>query len=137
MRRTLPAAGRPCSRPRRLGPPVPRPTTLTFRPVRPNVVYCICEEARSQPLSGAEQRGHEAFVISHVSKRRDLIVEPVERAGQDGEPISGVNAAAPRLQLGFDAAQLLGPDFLGGTLRLPTQDKVGKEITALARKLIL
>ena len=34
---------------------------------------------------GANQRSHEAFVISHVLKRRNLIVEPVERAGQGSQ----------------------------------------------------
>ena len=46
MSLTMLSGERPFARPSRLGPPVPSPTTLTFKPVRPSVVNCIC------PLAG-------------------------------------------------------------------------------------
>ena len=43
MSRAASASVLPVFRPSRLKPPVPSPATLTLRPVRPRVVWCIAE----------------------------------------------------------------------------------------------
>ena len=47
----------------------------------------------------------------------------------------GMNGATSGLELGFDDAQLLGPDLLGGPFRFPTKDQVRQKIAPRAGEL--
>src|SRR5262245_60879725 len=74
MSRAASSSVLPDLRPRRLKPPVPRPATLTRRPVRPRVVYCIRENSKCRRTKRLDLRCSDA-----KSRRLGAVVASARR----------------------------------------------------------
>src|SRR5689334_20835718 len=97
--RTTSSSVFPARRPSREKPPVPSPATLTRRPVRPRVVYCICWLRRLRPLQllkdGAAH--HPILVLLRQERQlfremRDavLVAALLQRLGDIGLPMAAL-----------------------------------------------
>ena len=86
-----------------LGPPVPRPTTLTFKPVRPSVVVI-----RIRSRSGSGRKGHQRAVSGAKQRRHEVSCNPAcPQAAELGCPAGRARRPGSRTRLRCECRRAL------------------------------